>query len=689
MPTSNRSAFIPNAIRYFLRQDYPNKELLIVDDGTEDIAELIPNSNEIRYIRYSKHQTLGQKRNYCVEQCKGDLIMHWDDDDWMASHRISYQVRILLKQKADVCGLQKMFFCQPESQKCWLYEYPDNAKPWLAGGSLLYTRQFWADNPFPDIQIASDTTFILSRNSMSFAVLEDHSFYVASVHGSNTSPKRTDHRFWTPVALHEVKAIIGQDWSDYIHPLVSRETPVTTAIDGITSIRSTAPAIDKVSACLLSYKRVYNMQLIVDHLENIDFIDEIIIWNNDAQKTLNLTGNKVRIIHSPENRICYGRFLCAREARNEFIYVQDDDILVHNISELYQVFKTNPSQLVHALQVGHYQIRDQYAHFYGNGALVGWGAFFKKSCLSVLDQYLASKPEDYLFRREADLIFTLLLHQKHRTFLANTEPLKDQSTDGIALYKEPDHELYKSLAISKTLRFNRTKKEISYPVTWNIVIPCKNYGKYLKEAVDSILYNKADYQITIVDDGSTDDTETIGRQLSDTYSFIQYLRNEESKGVSHARNRGIAAVNSLFVVLLDADDKIGSNYLFEAEKALRKGYDVANPDAILFGDVNARWEVPDTVSLQMQIHRNYVHTCAAFRRSYWIQVGGIDERLANWQDYEFWIRLAAAGARIKRLTGDHFYYRKHGYSKSSESNRNREHIQAYIRTKHPRLYANH
>ena len=44
MPTYNRREFIPNAIRYFLRQDYDNKELIIIDDGTDNIADLVPDS---------------------------------------------------------------------------------------------------------------------------------------------------------------------------------------------------------------------------------------------------------------------------------------------------------------------------------------------------------------------------------------------------------------------------------------------------------------------------------------------------------------------------------------------------------------------------------------------------------------------------------------------------------------------
>jgi len=51
MPTANRRRFVPQAIRYFLAQDYLNKELLIVDDGEEAVGGLVPEDARIRYIR--------------------------------------------------------------------------------------------------------------------------------------------------------------------------------------------------------------------------------------------------------------------------------------------------------------------------------------------------------------------------------------------------------------------------------------------------------------------------------------------------------------------------------------------------------------------------------------------------------------------------------------------------------------
>ena len=72
MPTFQRRAFIPNAIRYFLRQDYNAKELIVVDDGDDTVEDLIPNDNRIRYLRLHQKMKLGAKRNFACNEARGE-----------------------------------------------------------------------------------------------------------------------------------------------------------------------------------------------------------------------------------------------------------------------------------------------------------------------------------------------------------------------------------------------------------------------------------------------------------------------------------------------------------------------------------------------------------------------------------------------------------------------------------------
>jgi FkbM family methyltransferase len=214
MPTANRRHYVAQAIRYFLRQDYRNKELVILDDGAESAADVVPDDAQVRYVRLKGKRTLGAKRNECVKLCRGNLIMHWDDDDWMAPHRIGYQTEALLRAKAEVCGLRRMLFYELETGKVWLYEYPARQRAWLAGGSLLYTKDFWRRSPFPDIQVASDTRFVWNQRLERAVVLPDYNFYVATIHPGNTSRKSCRGSYWKPWT-GDIESLLGQDMGFY------------------------------------------------------------------------------------------------------------------------------------------------------------------------------------------------------------------------------------------------------------------------------------------------------------------------------------------------------------------------------------------------------------------------------------------------------------------------------------------
>jgi glycosyltransferase involved in cell wall biosynthesis len=224
MPTTaRRRRFVPQAIRYFQRQDYANKELLIVDDGAEPLVGLVPDDPQVRYVRLTGERTLGNKRNLCVEAARGDLIMHWDDDDWTSALRISYQTEALLRAGAEICGLRQILFYELATARTWLYQYPSGQRAWLAGSSLLYTREFWRRAPFPDVQVASDTTFVWSQKLERSVALPDYSFYLAMIHPDNTSPKNCQGSYWSPWRGN-VQSLLGADYAFYQTFLTTKDT---------------------------------------------------------------------------------------------------------------------------------------------------------------------------------------------------------------------------------------------------------------------------------------------------------------------------------------------------------------------------------------------------------------------------------------------------------------------------------
>ncbi|MEV6041158.1 FkbM family methyltransferase [Nonomuraea sp. NPDC052116] len=206
MPTRDRRRFVPLAIQQFLCQDYPDRELLVLDDGTDTVADLVPDHPAIRYERIRPTSTLGAKRNLGCRMARGELIANWDDDDWSAPWRLSRQVEALIRTGADVCGLSEMCFFDLSSEAVWRYRYPPSrTRPWVAGGTMCFRKDFWAEHPFPEIQVGSDTVFLWQGRPRVHA-LDAPGMYVATTHPGNTSPRRVSGAWWRPAERSDLPA---------------------------------------------------------------------------------------------------------------------------------------------------------------------------------------------------------------------------------------------------------------------------------------------------------------------------------------------------------------------------------------------------------------------------------------------------------------------------------------------------
>jgi glycosyltransferase involved in cell wall biosynthesis len=215
MPTFNRRHFVSYAIRYFLYQNYHTKELIIVDDGTDPIEDLVPNGVQFKYIRLQKKISIGAKRNLAVAESQAQIILHWDDDDWYAPYRIRYQVEHLIKNQADICGNNRMLFYDLGTNTLWLYEFPMPGKIWLAGGSLCYTKSFWEKHKFDDTNFGEDTRFVWKKPLGNAMILPDFKFYVAMIHSGNTSPKSLSPPCWKRWRADKIQNLMKEDWHVY------------------------------------------------------------------------------------------------------------------------------------------------------------------------------------------------------------------------------------------------------------------------------------------------------------------------------------------------------------------------------------------------------------------------------------------------------------------------------------------
>lgn len=202
MPTADRLDFTAGAVRCFLAQDYPNKELIVFDSGSksqewkrEKAVTVYPYINT-KWIGCDAGLNLGMLRNCANMSARGKYIAHFDDDDYSAPNRLMRQVGALEYNHADICGMPRLLFHDLIDNSNWIYER--GPQSWLAGGTLVYRRDVWEKIKFPNMQIGSDYQWLLLQYQSKKIALDDLTLYVAMIHGRNTSPKQKVPPYWKP-----------------------------------------------------------------------------------------------------------------------------------------------------------------------------------------------------------------------------------------------------------------------------------------------------------------------------------------------------------------------------------------------------------------------------------------------------------------------------------------------------------
>lgn len=193
-PTRNRREWLPKAIESFKEQTYQPKELLIIADGI-DVSDLVPSDENIRLIIYQElHYNIGRKRNFACTQARGEIICHFDDDDWSAPERISDQVKRLAESGKAVTGYHTIIFAGAKEGR-WKYIYGTN---WGAiGTSLCYRKDWWEAHQFPAKQIGEDGDFVMeAARRQQIVTCDGGELIIASIHPGNTSPRQLHGSKW-------------------------------------------------------------------------------------------------------------------------------------------------------------------------------------------------------------------------------------------------------------------------------------------------------------------------------------------------------------------------------------------------------------------------------------------------------------------------------------------------------------
>ena len=186
----------------------------------------------------------------------------------------------------------------------------------------------------------------------------------------------------------------------------------------------------------------------------------------------------------------------------------------------------------------------------------------------------------------------------------------------------------------------------------SLVLPTYNDSQYIEQALNSALNQTyTDFEIIVVDDGSTDNT----RDLVDKYgNSIGYIY-QENQGLASARNTGIEASKGKFLAFLDADDWFAENNLEAKASFLDKHQDV--------GWVYSDWQYVDDegnyldkgstrfkfstkkvtghIFPELVYNRNFISPCSAVIKKTALEaIGGFDPKVVCQEDWDLWLRLS-------------------------------------------------
>lgn len=196
----------------------------------------------------------------------------------------------------------------------------------------------------------------------------------------------------------------------------------------------------------------------------------------------------------------------------------------------------------------------------------------------------------------------------------------------------------------------------------SVIIPCYNQEDYLEEAITSLIGEYKDFEVIVINDGSTNQNadERIRLTIAKFPELsIKYI-NQKNQGVSAARNNAIREAQGEFILPLDADDKIENSYLKDAVEILEINSKIGLVYCLaeMFGEKSGKWKLKKATLFNM-LSQNRIFCSAIYRKSDWEKVGGYKlEMKEGCEDWEFWLSLLEIGKKVYRIEKVYFMYRQ-------------------------------
>lgn len=226
----------------------------------------------------------------------------------------------------------------------------------------------------------------------------------------------------------------------------------------------------------------------------------------------------------------------------------------------------------------------------------------------------------------------------------------------------------------------------TYPVI-SVIMPCYNQAQYLHDALLSLIaQDYPHWECIIVNDESPDNTEEVALQWVNKDKRIKYFYKENS-GVCDTRNCAVEQAVGEYILPLDADDKLGAQYLSQAMAVFRQNRNVklVYSDAILFGERNEKI-IYKEFDFEKMLTENLISNSAIFRKSDFIESGGYNPNMVyGIEDWDFYLSLIKPSDIVIKLNAFHCYYRTKGDSRSIAVNEDKERNNAMLL----RMFKNH
>lgn len=222
--------------------------------------------------------------------------------------------------------------------------------------------------------------------------------------------------------------------------------------------------------------------------------------------------------------------------------------------------------------------------------------------------------------------------------------------------------------------------------TVSVILPSFNGARYLREAVDSIVRQTfQDWELVVVDDGSSDDTAAIMTGYPD--GRIRYLKNEGNKGLVYSLNRAIGASTGRYIARMDADDfsqpeRLEKQVIFLERHPEIAVYDVrqqfindaGNPTGYFNSDITGT----ENIRRKMPWFNCMGHPSVMMRAEVARKFG---YRKVVYEDYDLWLRMLNDGLKLQRSLEPLLLYRVHATSITTLSKQKNQHFKKIADTK--------